>query len=309
MNAPFALNTQQVPGGPSLLRPAGLGSVFYVDSNGGGSATSGGLSPQSAFTTLDAAINACTANKGDTIFVMPGHAETVAAAAGFAADVAGIRIIGLGQGDSRPVFTFTATDSTVTLAAAGILIENLRFNAGISAVVVGLAISGAADGSTIRNCQFYWGGTTGYDFIDMAIVAAGANRLTFDNNEFIAEPAVAGSATAIKLSGASSNVTVKNSRFMGDFSTACLSGITTLSQHLLFIDNLVHNTSAGDPYISVLTGTTGIIARNMGQAGGATIAANAVADAMSHCENYVTNTTGTIAIVKGAGGSPSLDAD
>ena len=47
----------------------------------------------------------------------------------------------------------------------------------------------------------------------------------------------------------------------------------------------------------------------MGQAGGATVAANAVADAMSHCENYVTNTTGTIAIVKGAGGSPALDAD
>jgi len=96
---------------------------------------------------------------------------------------------------------------------------------------------------------------------------------------------------------------------MGDYSLACMSGITTLSQGLMFLDNYVHNTDAGEPYLEVVTGTTGIIARTVGQAGGATIAANAVADGMSHCENFVTNTTGTIAIVKGAGGSPALDAD
>ncbi len=305
----YALTTQQVPGGPTLLRPAGIGKVLYVDSNGGGSATSGGLSPESAFTTLDAAINACTANKGDVIFVMPGHAETIAAADGFDADVAGISIIGLGQGSSRPTFTFSATDSTAAIGAASVRLENLRFVAGISAVVVGLSIEGTGDDSIVRGCEFYWGGTTGRDFVDSVIIAAGAHRVTVEGCRFLAEPAVAGAATGIKLSGASNNVTVRNNEFMGDFSTACLSGITTLSQHLLFLDNYVHNTSAGDPYLSVLTGTTGIIARTVGQAGAATVAANAVADAMSHCENFVTNTTGTIAIVKGAGGSPSLDAD
>jgi hypothetical protein len=305
----YALTTQQVPGGPVLLRPAGIGSVFYVDSNGGGSTTSGGLSPQTAFTTLDAAINACTASKGDTIFVMPGHAETFTAADGFDADVAGIRIIGLGQGDSRPTFTFTQTAATAALGAAGLLIENLRFVAGVSAVVVGLSVEGTADGSIIRNCEFYWGGTTGYDFVDSVILAAGANRVVIEGCRFLAEPAVAGAATAIKLSGASHNVRIQNCEFMGDYSTACVNGITTLSQGLMFLDNLVHNTDASEPYLEVLTGTTGIIANTRGLASGATVAANAVADAMAHCENFVVNTAGTIAIVKGAGGSPALDAD
>lgn len=305
----FALSTQQTPGGPTLLRPAGLGKVFYVDSNGGGSATSGGTSPETAFTTLDAAINACTANKGDTIFVMPGHAETIAAADGFDADVAGIRIIGLGQGDSRPTFTFSATGSTAAVGAAGVLIENLRFVAGVSAVVVGLSLEGTADGSVIRGCEFYWGGTTGYDFVDSLIIAAGAHRVTVEGCRFLAEPAVAGAATAIKISGASHNVRVLGNEFMGDYSTACLNGITTLSQGLMFIDNFVHNTDSGEPYLEVLTGTTGIISGTRGLASASTIAANAVADAMAHCENFVVNTTGTIAIVKGAGGSPALDAD
>lgn len=305
----FALTTQPTPGGPTLLRPAGIGKVFYVDSNGGGSTTSGGLSPESAFTTLDSAINACTANKGDTIYVMPGHAETFTAADGFDADVAGIKIIGLGWGDARPTFTFTNTAATAAIGAASVWLENLRFVAGVSAVVVGLSIEGTGDGSTIKGCDFYWGGTTGFDFVDSCIIAAGAHRVIVDGCRFLAEPAVAGAATAIKLSGASHNVIVRNNEFMGDYSTACLSGITTLSQGLMFLDNLVHNTDAGEPYLEVLTGTTGIISNTRGLASGATVAANAVADAMAHCENFVVNTAGTIAIVKGAGGSPALDAD
>lgn len=305
----FAFNTQQTPGGPLLLKQAGIGNVYYVDSNGGGSTTSGGLSPQTAFTTLDSAINACTASKGDTIIVMPGHAETFTAADGFDADVAGIRIIGLGWGSKRPTFTFTNTAATAAVGASSVWIENIRFVAGVSAVVVGLSIEAAGTDTTVKDCEFYWGGTTGFDFVDSCIVAAGAHRCSFINNRFLAEPAVAGAATAIKLSGASHNVRVIGNEFMGDYSTSCVNGITTLSQGLMFISNLVHNTDAGEPYLEVITGTTGVIADTRGLASGATVAANAVADAMAHCENFVVNTAGTIAIVKGAGGSPAVDAD
>ena len=284
------------------------GSIFFVDSVTGVNSVGGGRNPDAPLATLDYAIGLCTASKGDMIYVMPGHSETIAAADGWDADVAGIKIIGLGWGDLRPTFNFTATASDVAIGANNVWVENLRFVAGVSAVVRGVNIEGKT-GVVFRNCEWYWGGTTGWDFVTALRLAAGSSRLTVDGCKFLAEPAVAGAAQAVYLVGASHNVRVQNSEFMGDHSTACLFGDTTLSQGLMFISNLVHNTDAAEPYLEVLTGTTGVIADTRGLASGATVAANAVADAMAHCENFVVNTTGTIAIVKGAGGSPALDAD
>lgn len=288
------------------------GDIYFVHSGTGTNAAGGGANPDAPLATVDYAIGLCTANKGDVIYVLPGHAETISGADGFDADVAGVKIIGLGWGAQRPTFTFSATASTAAVGAASVTIENLRFKAGISAVVVGLSIEAAGTDCVVRNCDFLQGAahsTTGFDFVDSVIITAGAHRALIENCRFLAEAAVAGAATAIKLSGAVHNVTIRNNEFMGDYSTSCVNAITTLSQHLIFLDNLVHNTDAGEPYLEVITGTTGIISGTRGQASGATVAANAVADAMSHCENFVTNTTGTIAIVKGAGGSPALDAD
>src|SRR3990167_6061342 len=53
----------------------------------------------------------CTASRGDVIFVMPGHAETVSAAGGITMDVNGVAIIGLGSGDLRPTITYDTADT------------------------------------------------------------------------------------------------------------------------------------------------------------------------------------------------------
>lgn len=284
------------------------GSIFFVHSGTGVNALGGGRNPDAPLATLDYAIGLCTANKGDMIFVMPGHAETFTATNGFDADVAGVRIIGLGWGSLRPTFTFDHADAQVNIGAANVTIENVRFVADITAVVAGVQVEGVPD-AVFRNCEWYWGGTTTWDFVISLELEAGSHRAVIEGCRFLAEPAVAGAAVAVKLTGASDNVVIRDCEFMGDYSTACVNGITTLSQGLMFLDNLVHNTDAGEPYLEVLTGTTGVIANTRGLASGATVAANAVADAMAHCENFVVNTAGTIAIVKGAGGSPALDAD
>lgn len=298
------------PGGMSSLIdvPSHPGSVFWVHSGTGTNGAGLGLNPDYPVATLDYAIGLCTASKGDVIYLLPGHTETIAGTDGFDADVAGVKIVGLGWGAARPTFNFTATASQVNVGAASVTIENVRFVAGVSAVVAGLQVEGVSD-FTLRNCEFYWGGTTGWDFVIAVELEAGASRATIEGCRFLAEPAVAGAAVGVKLSGASHNVRIANNEFMGDYSTACINGITTLSQGLMALDNLVHNTDAGEPYLEVLTGTTGVVAGTRGLASGGTVAANAVADAMAHVENYVANTTGTIAIIKGAGGSPALDAD
>src|SRR5436190_7869262 len=208
-----ALFARSRPGGVFTIDDAceHPGSIFFVHS-GTGSSTNDGSSPESPMATIDQAINLCTANKGDVVYVMPGHAETIAAADGFDADVAGIAIIGLGWGAQRPTLTFSATGSTAAVGAASVRIENIRFKAGVSAVVVGLSVEGAGTDLALRKCDFLQGAahsTTGFDFVDSVILAAGAHRAIIENCRFLAEAAVAGAATGIKLSGAVHNVTIQ----------------------------------------------------------------------------------------------------
>jgi hypothetical protein len=308
-----ALFSRNQPGGVWTISDlvAHPGDIWFVDSGCATGADSAGYgqNPDAAFLTLDYAIGKCSASNGDVIYVLPGHTETFTAANGFDADVAGVKIIGLGWGDSRPKFIFGHANASVTVGAAGVWLENLRFCAGITAVLIGVTVETLAHGLTVKDCEFYWGGTTTWDFVDMVSIATPCDRVTFDNCRFLAEPAVAGCATGIKFVGPCSNMRITRCEFMGDMSTACVNGITALSEGLMFLDNIVHNTDAGEPYLEVFAGTTGVISNTHGLASAATVAANAVANAMVHVENYVANTTGTIPIIKGAGGSPSLDAD
>ena len=124
------------------LLARGVGDVYYVDSNNGDDDRSG-KSPETSVATLDYAIGLCTANQGDIIYVLPGHAETVSAASGVDADVAGISIIGLGEGGDRPTFTFSAVDATMTVAAASIAVQNLLIKPSFDSVVSPVVVSAA----------------------------------------------------------------------------------------------------------------------------------------------------------------------
>lgn len=132
--------------------PVGLGNgkTFYVSSAVAGS---GGASPDQAVATIVAATALCTANQGDTIIVLPNHAENVAAATALSA-VAGIRIIGLGRGANRPKVTFTtANTATYSLAVAGVYIENILFVANFLSIAAAITLTTAKD-IQIVNCEF-----------------------------------------------------------------------------------------------------------------------------------------------------------
>ncbi len=76
------------------------------------------------YSTIDTAINACQADRGDIIYVAPNYTQTFTAAAGFALDVAGVSLIGLGIGNNRPVLTYASTDNAATTTQSG---NNTRF--------------------------------------------------------------------------------------------------------------------------------------------------------------------------------------
>ena len=115
-----------VPGGVYLYtdQTQTTGDIYFVDDSGT-DAAGYGKSPNSPVATIDYAISLCTEGQGDTIYVMPGHAETVTSA--ITMDVAGVSIIGLGYGSSRPTVTPNGAIDALTITAADCRVENIVF--------------------------------------------------------------------------------------------------------------------------------------------------------------------------------------
>jgi len=121
------------------------------------------------FATIDEAIGACTANAGDTIYVLPGHTEDITSGS-IALDVAGVSIIGLGSGSLKPTLTFGATDSKISVTAANGKFQNLRLTAGIGDVVTAFLHATAAQNTQYIDIEFY--ATSTFNFINCYTLGA-----------------------------------------------------------------------------------------------------------------------------------------
>ncbi len=232
------------------------GNAFYVHS-GTGSNSYSGRRTSTPVATIDYAVGLCTASKGDVIFVMPGHAENISAATSLLLDVAGVKVIGLGEGRNRPVLTYTATAGTVEMDAANCSIENIVFLASVSAVSVGINID-AADCSLI-GCEFNWD-ETGDDFARMVDTASVA-RTTIRGNKFIAED-TAGTNEGVFLNN-SDDAVIEDNYFYGDFTEGAIDFETGASTNVRVVGNDIYNsdTTAGIVVDSAVS-DTGIIANN-----------------------------------------------
>src|SRR3990167_5475254 len=130
-----------------------VGNVFFVDSGSPNRAntTANGKRPDKPFSTIDYAVGQCTANNGDVIFVAPRHTEDIPAAGTIDLDVAGIRVVGLGNGRERPTITYSA-DGDIDVDAANITLENFFIDVtGVDAVAGAIDVN-AAD-FTLQDCE------------------------------------------------------------------------------------------------------------------------------------------------------------
>jgi hypothetical protein len=87
---------------------------------------------QSPFSSLSGAMTAISAdggaNRGDIIYVKPGHAETISSNTALTMSVAGVTVIGLGIGRNRPTITLdTANTATINVSADNVRFINMRF--------------------------------------------------------------------------------------------------------------------------------------------------------------------------------------
>jgi len=247
-----ALFSRKTPGGVWNVEDQTMstGDRYFVGStvSAASDATTHGLSPDRPFATIDYAVGRCTASQGDIIYVMPGHAETVAGAAGLDFDVAGIKVIGLGWGDTRPKVSLTAQASTVEFNADDMWVENLIFEGAFATgVTVGLDIKTGCDDLMIKDCVIR-GGSANTELLKGVTIEATNNRITFDGCYFY--EFTGGDATAsVFTEGAFTNLQFKDCLWRGDWSTAVLdldaAAVTAEGLHMK--DCEIHNadTSAG----------------------------------------------------------------
>jgi hypothetical protein len=195
------------------------GNQFFVDSGGTGASDSNdGLSWSSALATLDAAIAKCTANNGDIVWVAPGHAETyTTTGTKLAVDIAGVTILGLGSGGSRPAFTFGHTGATWAISAASAYLQNLLLVTDVDLVTTFGTISGV-------DCTFVdieTRDTTNKEVIDTFITTAAADRLVVIRHFHNGYTAGDANARVWNLVGCN-NALFENCRFMSKVTTAVI---------------------------------------------------------------------------------------
>jgi hypothetical protein len=262
-NYPNGVGSFGMPVFPGAPRPY-TGTAFFVCNASGSNGSDGnnGLSPSQPLATLAKAITLVTAGKDDVIFVLAGHAESLGAAAAVACSKAGFSIVGLGNGRTRPVFTWTTTDATWTVSGANVAIYNLVFiGEGIDAVVTMFSIT--ADECQFNGCEFQIGKTSFVPLLGITITGA-INRFKFFNN-FVHGLAVANCTNFIQIAGGGDGHQFVGNYIKGNFTTTlgAINNITTLCTNILIKENTLINATASATKVAVfLTGTTGAIVDN-----------------------------------------------
>ena len=273
-------------GGPNYT----TGDVWFVDSGAtlASDAVTHGSSPDAPFATLDYAIGQCTTEKGDVIYVMPGHSETGSTALQelFDLDKASTSVIGLGEGDLRPTFNLEEATVTCVMGAAGCRISNLVFIGGVDELVAVLEVEAAATGCRIDHCYFK-DTATDEDMLTTIVIAADADRLEIDNNQFIG--IAGGEATeCMVFAGGSDGTIIHHNIFNGDWKTlGTIAAAGAASANLVIHNNFITNVDTGAGLVYTGHGSsTGLIAHNF--CGGSKANTHPLATVtLMHCaENY-----------------------
>jgi hypothetical protein len=138
------------------------------------------------FSTLEGALNnsGVTAARGDVLFIRPGFTLTVSTATALNFDKAGIAIIGLGHGASRPTITLdTANTATIPVTAANMAVRNILF-IGNFLDIASLFTLTTARNFSVEDCEMR--DTTAalgfINLIDTSAVANDADGLYFARN-------------------------------------------------------------------------------------------------------------------------------
>ena len=214
-------------------------------------------------TTLSLALTEATASQDDVIFIAPYHTENITAAAGIAMSKAGVSVVGLGQGTSRPTFTWTtAAAASWDVSAADCTLENLKFDlTGFDAITAGFNITAA--NCHFKKCEFVTAAATNQAVLGILTTNAADGLLIEDC--YSKGTQTGGTTTAIRIVGGSDHVIQRNT-IIGNFTTTigAIENVTTACDRTVVRDNVIFNQTAASTKAMVFVSTaTAIVAGNL----------------------------------------------
>lgn len=274
----------------------GAGETFWVGTSGNASYNyyRSRVPASKLFTSIDKAIGACTADRGDIIYVLPGHTESIIAAGTITCDVAGVSIIGLGNGNLRPTITWaTSTAACWNISAANVTIKNIICTTSIDELVKLFYVTAA--GVTLDTVDYVQGASA--QALQFLLTTNAADQLTIKNCFHRQPTATNGTTLWIQLVGTDHTRILNNTILItAKASTAsiCISGSTAVVDAEIAYNTINWLGGTVTKIIECVTTSTGTIHHNCCMGGPAVLLAAAITgDAMSMFENYVTNTAGT----------------
>lgn len=192
----------------------------------------------SPFATLEYALSQCYANRGDIIFIKPGHAESIASATALNFDVAGVAVVGLGSGSNRPTFTYTtANTATIPVTAANMSVQNCLLVGNFLSIASAFTLA-TAPNFTIQNCEFAdTSAVLGFLSIVTTTVSLNADNLAFLGNKVVCTATTTPGPTVV-VANTMSGLTIADNRITH---TTISNNVSALLEHgaLVMTDLLV----------------------------------------------------------------------
>lgn len=224
------------------------------------------------FASLGYAAGQCKAGRGDIIMVMPNHAETITSAGAVGMNLQGVAVIGMGQGESRPTFTFSsAATANIAIGAADISFVNCLFKANFAAINAPFDLT-TAKNFALKNCEFRDNSSilNFKNIVSVSSTSNAADGLHIEDCKRIGAGAT--NATAlINMAGTNDSVTIRGCYIAHNATTqAGLMPIATgkVVTNLLCENNTINLVGASGATTGILIttdGTTnsGVISRNL----------------------------------------------
>ena len=237
-----------------------FGKTFYVDSGSGGSANDG-LDPDTPLATIDQAVAKCTADQGDVIVIAEGHVEDLGSGESIDLDVAGITVVGLGTGTSRPRIDFNATNALLNIGASNVTLRNITLRPSVALVAGGISVTTLFTDVWLDQIEILPGeaGDGTDEFVDAILVAATCTRFKLTDYVYSMHASGNGQQSAVHFSAASDGVIIDGFKIdiIGSAAVAGIESAATLTRALIQNGTIV---SDNEPGITI-GASTGIIKR------------------------------------------------
>lgn len=247
---PTAFDSITVAGVPTMGVagvPMTTGNYWFVNSVSGSNGNTGAAN--NPFATLAQAL--LKAASGDVVVLEAGHAENVATAGAITVSAAGITIVGLGEGATRPTFTFTATAGSILVTGASCSISNVVGTGSVASCANPFNIQ-AAD----CTLNIEWrDSTAAHDAVRAILCSAAATRFICNlvYRGFTTSTHVVNAIRLVGVAGATINIDA-----YGIASTAWIEFVTTACTNVL-ISGYFYNSGTTDfskNVVDTITGST-----------------------------------------------------